>query len=178
MCIWFSPTSYTQTEKFFCKVSRKRKYSILWFCKPVVQFRGVQLSQYPRMLRGKNSSFIFFGLKLNMRESSKTLIDSAADYGPNDQQPNSQIPDRWDKVNSGIRLSYRHATPGYMAGGPVRQPYAGVDFISHSGICEFGYSFARVSKAKLLQRAFLPQSLDLNLGPAILGGFVDEQPRQ
>ncbi len=30
--------------------------------------------------------------------------------------------------------------PGYMAGGPVRQPCAGVDFISQSGIYEFGYS--------------------------------------
>ncbi len=26
-----------------------------------------------------------------------------------------------------------------MAGGPVRQPYAGVDFIPQSGIFEFGY---------------------------------------
>jgi hypothetical protein len=26
-----------------------------------------------------------------------------------------------------------------MAGGPVRQPYAGVEFIPQSEICEFGY---------------------------------------
>jgi hypothetical protein len=29
--------------------------------------------------------------------------------------------------------------PGYIAGGPVRQPYAGVDFIPQSGIYEFGF---------------------------------------
>ena len=28
--------------------------------------------------------------------------------------------------------------PGYMVGGTVRQPYAGVDFIPQSGIYEFG----------------------------------------
>ncbi len=48
--------------------------------------------------------------------------------------------DPWlgDKVNSGIRLStfYRTGTPGYMAGGPVRQPYVGVDFVPQSGIYE------------------------------------------
>jgi hypothetical protein len=32
-------------------------------------------------------------------------------------------------------------TPGYMAGGPVRQPYAGVDFIPQPGIYVFGYRF-------------------------------------
>jgi hypothetical protein len=46
---------------------------------------SVAQPQYPRMLRVKNSSFIFSWLKLNMGESSKTLIDSGADYGPNDQ---------------------------------------------------------------------------------------------
>ncbi len=29
-----------------------------------------------------------------------------------------------------IPLLSRTGTPGYMAGGPVRQPYAGVDFIT------------------------------------------------
>ncbi len=63
-----------------------------------------------------------------------------------------------------------------MAGGPVQQPYAGVDFPSQSGICEFGYSFARVSKAKLLARTPVPRS-GLESEPENLGGFVDEQPR-
>jgi hypothetical protein len=44
-----------------------------------------------------------------------------------------------DKVNSGIGLFCCTGTPGYMAGGPVRRPYAGVDFIPQSGIYEFGY---------------------------------------
>ncbi len=35
----------------------------------------------------------------------------------------------------------RTGTPGNMVGGPVRQPYAGVDFLPHSGIYEFGYRF-------------------------------------
>ncbi len=50
--------------------------------------------------------------------------------------------DSWlgDKVNSDIVLSFfRTSTPGYLAGGPIRQPYAGVDFIPQSGIYEFGY---------------------------------------
>jgi hypothetical protein len=65
-----------------------------------------------------------------------------------------------------------------MAGGPVQQPYAaGVDFISQSGICEFGNSFARMSKAKLLARIPAPRSGFESIGPANLGGFVDEQPR-
>ncbi len=44
------------------------------------------------------------------------------------QASEAEFIDLWlgDKVNSG--------TPGYMAGGPVRQPYAGVDFIPLSGI--------------------------------------------
>ncbi len=43
--------------------------------------------------------------------------------------------DPWlgDKVNSGIGLSCRPASL------PVRQPYAGVDFIPRSGIYKFGY---------------------------------------
>jgi hypothetical protein len=44
--------------------------------------------------------------------------------------------------------------PGYMAGGPVRQPYAGVDFMFQSGIYEFGYS---MHKAKLLLYATTPK---------------------
>jgi hypothetical protein len=44
-------------------------------------------------------------------------------------------PDWGDKVNSGIGLS---AT---WAGGPVRQPYAGVDLIPQSWIYEFSYWF-------------------------------------
>jgi hypothetical protein len=40
-------------------------------------------------------------------------------------------PDWGDKVNSG--------PPATWAGGPVRQPYAGVDFIPQSRIYEFGY---------------------------------------
>jgi hypothetical protein len=45
-------------------------------------------------------------------------------------------PDGGDKVNSGIGFPYpaRQAT---WAGGPVRQPYAGVNFIAQSGIHEF-----------------------------------------
>ncbi len=44
-----------------------------------------------------------------------------------------------DKVNSRIGLSLipdRQAT--WVAAVPVRQPYAGVDFIPQSGIYEFG----------------------------------------
>jgi hypothetical protein len=45
----------------------------------------------------------------------------------------------WE-INSDIGLSFfRTSTPGYMAGGPIRQPYAGVDFIRQSGIYEFGH---------------------------------------
>ncbi len=55
--------------------------------------------------------------------------------------PVAEFIDPWlgDKVNSGIGLLYR-GTPGYMAGG-LQQPYAGVDFIPQSGICEFGYRY-------------------------------------
>jgi hypothetical protein len=42
------------------------------------------------------------------------------------------VPDWGDKVNSGIGLSYR------PAGGPVRQPYGGVDYISPVRDHEFG----------------------------------------
>ena len=35
-----------------------------------------------------------------------------------------------------------------MADGPVRQPYAGVDFIAHSGIYEFGYRFSPPNNIK------------------------------
>ncbi len=35
--------------------------------------------------------------------------------------------------------SCRTGMPCYMAGGPVQQLYAGVDFMSQSGIYEFGY---------------------------------------
>jgi hypothetical protein len=37
------------------------------------------------------------------------------------------------------QLRHRVVTLGYMAAGPVRQRYAGVDFILQSGIYEFGY---------------------------------------
>ncbi len=55
------------------------------------------------------------------------------------QSPVAEFIDLWlgDKANSGIRLSYRQSgMSGYMAGGPVRQPYAGVGFIPQSGIYE------------------------------------------
>jgi hypothetical protein len=52
------------------------------------------------------------------------------------------LTDGGDKVNFCIGLLYS-GTPGYMAGGPVRQPYAGVDFIPQSGIYEFGYCTQR-----------------------------------
>ncbi len=57
-----------------------------------------------------------------------------------DLYPVAEFIDPWlgDKVNSGLGLSYRNARL-YMAGGPVRQPYAGVDFIPQSRIFEFGY---------------------------------------
>jgi hypothetical protein len=42
-------------------------------------------------------------------------------------------PDGGDKVNSGIGFSYQ-ARQATWAGGPVRQPYAGVNFIVQSGI--------------------------------------------
>ncbi len=39
-----------------------------------------------------------------------------------------------DKVNSGIGLSYRPARLNRLAGGgPLRVPYAGVDYIPQSG---------------------------------------------
>ncbi len=43
----------------------------------------------------------------------------------------------------------RQATNNNMAGGPVRQPYAGVDFIPQSRIFEFGYRM-RFSMSKEL----------------------------
>jgi hypothetical protein len=42
-------------------------------------------------------------------------------------------PDWGDNVNSGIGLSYQPARQATWASGPVRQPYAGVDFIPQSG---------------------------------------------
>ena len=42
------------------------------------------------------------------------------------------VPDWGDKVNSGIGLSYRPARLHRQR--PVRQPYAGVDYIPQSGI--------------------------------------------
>jgi hypothetical protein len=41
--------------------------------------------------------------------------------------------------NSVASPSCLTGTPGFMVGRPVRQPYAGVDFIPQSGIYEFGY---------------------------------------
>ncbi len=48
------------------------------------------------------------------------------------QQPNSQIPDL--RIKSTPTQGCCTGTPGYMAGGPVRQPYAGVDFIPSQGL--------------------------------------------
>jgi hypothetical protein len=48
-------------------------------------------------------------------------------------------PDGGDKVNSGIGFPSVSSPPGYRAGGLVRQPYAGVNFIAQSGIHELGY---------------------------------------
>jgi hypothetical protein len=45
----------------------------------------------------------------------------------------------------------------YMAGGSVRQPFAGVDFIPQSGIHEFGYRISKGGRSKLAmsnQRSF------------------------
>ncbi len=54
----------------------------------------------------------------------------------------AEIIDPWlaDKVNSIIGMSYRHARL-YMTGGPVRQPYAGVDFIPRSGSMDSATGF-------------------------------------
>ncbi len=41
-----------------------------------------------------------------------------------------------------------------MAGGPVRQPYAGVTFSPQSGIYEFGYSFLEIGLARRLYHVF------------------------
>ncbi len=57
--------------------------------------------------------------------------------------PVAEFIDPWlghkDKVNSGIGLSYRTGTPGYMVGGSVRQPYTWVDFIPQSENYEYGF---------------------------------------
>ncbi len=57
-------------------------------------------------------------------------------------KPVAEFIDPWlgDKVNSGIGLSYRPANHACSLGVPVRQPYAGVDFLPHLGIYyELGY---------------------------------------
>ncbi len=46
---------------------------------------------------------------------------------------------RYCKVSSGRGLSYLSARHALWAGGPVRQPYARVDFISPVRVYEFGY---------------------------------------
>ncbi len=62
-------------------------------------------------------------------------------FKPLDQYAEFINPDWEDKVNFGIGLSCsgRTESPGYLAGGPVRQPYGGVNFIPQTGIYEFGY---------------------------------------
>jgi hypothetical protein len=57
-----------------------------------------------------------------------------------------------DKVNSGIGLSTvcRTGPLGYMDGGPVRQPYAEVNFIPQSGIYEFIYRSIEPFKENIL----------------------------
>ncbi len=47
------------------------------------------------------------------------------------------VPDWGEKVNSG--LGWQTGPPGNLAGGPVRQPYAGVDFIPPVRNYEFCY---------------------------------------
>ncbi len=53
------------------------------------------------------------------------------------QKPNPQIPD-WG-IKSTPAKGCRTGTPATWAGGPVRQPFSGVDVISQSEIYEFGY---------------------------------------
>ncbi len=48
-------------------------------------------------------------------------------------------PDWGDKVNQLWHRVVVLARQTTWDGGPVRQPYAGVDFIPQSGIYEFGY---------------------------------------
>jgi hypothetical protein len=56
-----------------------------------------------------------------------------------------------------------------MAGGPVRQPYAGVDFIPLSGIYEFGY----ISISGNWESCFVVVSLlDVRCGVALLYAVV------
>jgi hypothetical protein len=43
------------------------------------------------------------------------------------------VPEWGDTVDSGIGLLHRPARPHTQAGGPVRQPCAGIDFIPQSG---------------------------------------------
>jgi hypothetical protein len=45
-----------------------------------------------------------------------------------------------------------------MAGGPVRQPYAGIDFIPQSEIYEFGYRWP-LRVLKLVGEIFMPGHL-------------------
>ncbi len=45
-------------------------------------------------------------------------------------------------------MGCRTGTPANMAGGPVRQPYAGVDLIPQSAIYEFGYCSTESNKSK------------------------------
>jgi hypothetical protein len=69
--------------------------------------------------------------------------DKASKYAYVDHSTWGQIQSRWlgDIVNSGIGSSYRHARLHVMAGWPVRQPYAGIDFIPPVRDYEFGQCY-------------------------------------
>jgi hypothetical protein len=63
-----------------------------------------------------------------IRSGMADLDTGSRSYFSGRSGSSSRIHRLGDKVNSGIGLSY----PGYMVGGPERQPYAGVDFIPHT----------------------------------------------
>ncbi len=72
--------------------------------------------------------------------TGKTITSFYSVYNPVIIQPDAQfiIPDWGDKVDYGIGLPYRPVR--LQAGGPVRQPYAIVDFIPYKiRDYEFGY---------------------------------------
>ncbi len=69
------------------------------------------------------------------------------------------VPDWGDKVDYGIGFSYRTAMP-MQPGGPVRQPYAGVNFIPPVRDYEFGYTGQDLSSANGSVRIFLTNARD------------------
>ncbi len=56
------------------------------------------------------------------------------------------VPERGDIVDSGIGLLPRPAGLHTQAGGPVRQPYAGVDYIPQSGTKKLASGIERFAR--------------------------------